>query len=103
MQLLFKEKSLEALYLKDATKLKKLPFGIDVLKSYKKAIKILQNVDSLNELRKFKGFSFEPMKKEKKRNGQFAIRLNGQYRLHFSPDSENKLILWIEEISKHYE
>jgi plasmid maintenance system killer protein len=99
----FKHKMLEELYLKDAGKLKKLKFGLDVLLKYKKTIKILQNIDSLHELRSFKGLSLEPMKKEKKRKGQMAVRLNDQYRLIFTLDDDNKLILWIEEISKHYE
>jgi plasmid maintenance system killer protein len=103
MRLLFKEKSFETLYLTDAKKLKKLPFGIDVLKSYKKTIKIILNVDSLKELKKFKGLSFEPMKKERKGDGRFAVRLNDQYRLHLSLESNDDVIVWIEEISKHYE
>ncbi len=103
MHLLFKEKSLEALYLTDAEKLKKLPFGVDVLKSYKKTIKILLNVDSIKELKKFKGLSFEPMKKERKGDGLFAVRLNEQYRLHLRLESNDHVIVWIEEISKHYE
>ena len=104
MQIKFTTASLEGWYVKPVDQLKKLPFGADILKKYKKAIKILQTVEDLNQLKLYKSLSLEPMVKEKKRNGQYAVRLNDQYRLHFTPDKEaGKVIISVEEITKHYE
>lgn len=104
MHVEFKTPSLKAWYVTSEDLLKKLPFGLDILSKYKKAVKILLAVDNLNQLKLYKGLSLEPMIKEKKRNGQYAVRLNDQYRLHFTPEkTPNKVIIWVEEISNHYD
>ena len=71
---------------------------------FKKKVQILLSIESLEELAFFRSLHFEPLKGERK--GEYSIRLNLQYRLIFSLEREDILVievLVIQEISKHYE
>ena len=71
---------------------------------FKKKVQILLSIESLEELSFFRSLHFEPLKGERK--GEYSIRLNLQYRLIFSLEREDILVievLVIQEISKHYE
>ncbi len=104
MEVQFKTPNLEEWFVESEAKQKKLPFGTDILNKYKKVINILLTIDNFNQLKLYKGLSLEPMTKEKKRNGQYAVRLNDQYRLHFSLNkASGRTFIWVEEITKHYE
>lgn len=107
MKLKFKTEQLENFYLTPLEELKgKLPFQKDIIKQFKKRIQLLLSVDSLDELILFRSLNFEALKGD--RAGEYSIRLNLQYRLIFSLESENSgdvviEIILINEISKHYE
>ncbi|MGE5521184.1 MAG: type II toxin-antitoxin system RelE/ParE family toxin [Candidatus Dadabacteria bacterium] len=76
-----------------------------VIVSFKKTILMLQFLDSISELKKFKGLHFKALKGTLK--GYYSVRVNIQYRLIFSIEEDQsvmiKEILVIEDLSKHYE
>jgi len=101
----FKTKELEKLYYTLLNKLKgKQKYSREIIKQYKRKVQILEDIKNLEELRPFKGLNFEYLKGD--REGDCSIKLNDQFRLIFEPikDKSNVIIiLFITEISKHYE
>lgn len=104
MNVLFKTSKLEKLYEIPLNKLGKQKYSSDIIKQYKKKIRLLIDIDTLDKLRQLKGLNFEYLKGE--REGSCSIRLNDQFRLIFEPQQENGneiTIILIIKISKHYE
>jgi proteic killer suppression protein len=105
MKIRFKSDELEYYYTTPLSEIKgKLPVTREILHQYKKKIQILMSIESLEELVFFRSLHFEPLKGDRK--GEYSIRLNLQYRLIFSLEQDNQLVievLVIQEISKHYE
>ena len=105
MKIRFKSDELENFYTTPLSEIKgKLPVPKEILMQFKKKVQILLSIESLEELAFFRSLHFEPLKGERK--GEYSIRLNLQYRLIFSLEREDILVievLVIQEISKHYE
>ena len=104
MKVEFKSKQLEILYL--GIHIGKQKFPYEVIKQYKKKVEILLAVDNIFELRLYRGLNFEALKGDRK--GEYSIRINDQYRLIFEQIEtiQHRVIikvLFINEISKHYE
>jgi len=105
MKVRFKSDDLEYYYLTPFSEMKgKLPIPNEIILQFKKKIQILISIESINELNSFRSLHFEPLKG--KRQGEYSIRLNLQYRLIFKIEQDNQLVIdliVIQEISKHYE
>jgi len=103
MRVEFKNDYLAELYQTPLGEIKgKYPFGREIIKQYKKKIQILISITKVQQLRQYRGLNFEYLKGNRK--GECSIRLNDQYRLLFNIKNENRIeIIWINEISKHYE
>jgi proteic killer suppression protein len=100
MQLKFNNDYLELLFLGKETK-KKPIYNEEVLIQFKKKVQILQMIESTQELKKFKGLRFKPLKGEKK--GLYSIRINQAYRLEFKIINEQTIeIVLIEDLTNHY-
>lgn len=81
----------------------KYKFDLVVIEKFKRAIKILQNVENLMELKKINGLNFEALKKEYK--GFYSVRVDLKYRLIITIEKDNILIediIYIEDLTNHY-
>ncbi len=79
-------------------------YNIDVIVKFKKTVLMLQNTESIKELRKFRGLNFEALKGDYK--GYFSVRVDLQYRLILSVEKESIVltdILIIEDLTNHYQ
>jgi proteic killer suppression protein len=98
----FENEYLEKLFTGDPLKGKQ-KFNDEVIKKFKKTVLILKNVDSSNELSKFRGLNFEALIGNKK--GLFSVRVDYGYRLEFKLENEiiqlTEIVI-IEKYSKHY-
>jgi proteic killer suppression protein len=103
MRVDFKTEYLAYLYSTPLDEIKgKHAFPKDIIKQYKKKIQILVNINTLAQLKQFKGLNFEFLKGDRK--GECSIRLNNQYRLIFEQKSDKEItVILVNELSKHYE
>lgn len=79
-------------------------YPTNVVKQYRKVIRILQTIDGVNELKNFRSLNFEALKGNLK--GLYSVRANQQYRVLFrikEGQIEIGKIISITELSKHYE
>ena len=79
-------------------------YSQDVILKFKKTVLMLQNTESIKELRKFRGLNFEALRGEFK--GYFSVRVDVQYRLILSVEKGSVIvsdILVIEDLTKHYQ
>jgi toxin HigB-1 len=76
-------------------------FGQEVARKYIQRINIIRYTKNLEELVKLPSLRCHPLKG--KRVGQYAINLNGFYRLIFTLTGKTLEIVRIEEVSKHYD
>ena len=99
----------EKTYLKELYELgrctdKKHRFQPQIVKTYRRRIEQLQSAPTSETLIKFNSLNFEVLKGDKA--GLYSIRVNNQYRIEFTLDSEadNQLltICNIVELSNHY-
>jgi len=96
----FNNDYLEKIYQNKHTK-KKPEYNEEVIIQFKKKVQILKMIESTQELKKFKGLRFKPLKGEKK--GLFSIRVNQAYRLEFKIINEQTIeIILIEDLTNHY-
>ena len=75
-----------------------------VIVKFKKTVLMLQNTESIKELRNFRGLNFEALKGNFK--GFHSIRVDLQYRLILSVEKGSVVvtdILIIEDLTKHYQ
>lgn len=78
-------------------------YGQDVILKFKKTVLLLQNTESIKELRKFRGLNFEALKGDYK--GYFSVRVDLQYRLILSVEKNLIVVsdvLIIQDLSNHY-
>jgi toxin HigB-1 len=78
-------------------------YSRDVILKFKKTVLMLQNTESINELRKFRGLNFEALKGDYK--GYYSVRVDLQYRLILSVEKDSVVItdvLIIEDLTNHY-
>ncbi len=81
----------------------KSKYSKDVILKFKKTVLMLQNTESIKELRKFRGLSFEALKGDFK--GYYSVRVDLQYRLILSVERNSVIItdvLVIEDLTNHY-
>ena len=79
-------------------------YSQDVVIKFKKTVLMLQNTESVKELRKFRGLNFEALKGDFK--GFFSVRVDLHYRLILSVEKDSVIvtdILIIEDLTKHYQ
>jgi toxin HigB-1 len=80
-------------------------YAADVIEKFKKTVLKLQYADNSRELRKFRGLNFEALKGDRK--SYYSVRVDLKYRLIFSIEKDNSVLLTeiviIEDLSKHYE
>ena len=79
-------------------------YSQDVILKFKKTVLILQNTESIKELRKFRGLNFETLKGDYK--GYYSVRVDLQYRLILSVEKNSVMItdvLIIEDLTNHYQ
>lgn len=79
-------------------------YSQDVILKYKKTVLMLQNTESIRELRKFRGLNFEALKGDYK--GYYSVRVDLQYRLILSVEKGSVVItdvLIIEDLTNHYQ
>ena len=103
MEVKFNNKYLEKLYFSDKLKIKSV-YSIEVIEQFRKKILLLKQTENTVKLRHYKGLNFEALKGDKK--GLYSIRVNKQYRIEFTIEKEIITLLeiiFIEDLSKHYE
>ena len=79
-------------------------YSQDIILKYKKTVLMLQNTESIIELRKFRGLNFETLKGDYK--GYYSVRVDLQYRLILSVEKGSLVItdvLIIEDLTNHYQ
>jgi len=99
LEVIFRTRKLEKEY-KNFAKAQKA-YGSDVARKYVLRINIIKNAKDIDELMKLPAIYCHPLKGN--RQGQFAIKLTGFYRLIFTLRGNQMEIVCIEEVSKHYE
>ena len=75
-------------------------YGRDVAHRYIQRVNIIKAAKNLDELKRLPGLRCHMLRG--KRQGQWAIRLTGFYRLIFTLEGEQLTIARVEEVSKHY-
>ncbi len=78
-------------------------YNENVVKIFRQRIRLLQNIETVSELKQFRGLNFEALKGDKK--GLYSVRIDKKYRLEFSI-GKNTITLsdiaFIEDLSNHY-
>lgn len=99
MEVRFRTNKLEERYKK--SKLAERAYGKAVARKYIQRVNIIKQIKSIEELRTLPGLRCHQLKG--KRQGQWAVKLTGFYRLIFTIEGEILEIVCIEEVSKHYD
>ena len=76
-------------------------YGREVARKYIQRVNIIKQAHDINELCSFPGLRCHQLKGS--RQGQWALKLTGFYRLIFTLEGKNFEIVLIEEVSKHYD
>ncbi|MCK5718322.1 MAG: type II toxin-antitoxin system RelE/ParE family toxin [Thiomargarita sp.] len=95
----FKTKKLEKCYCQNNQA--KRFFGDQIARKYIQRINLIKAAKSLDEIMLLPGLQCHSLKGN--RQGQYAIKLTGFYRLIFTVKGDNLNIVLIEEVSKHYD
>ena len=98
LQVKFRTKRLEDCYLQQKLAIREI--GGEVAHRYIQRINIIKAARSIDELRRLPGLRFHALKGG--RQGQYAINLNGFYRLIVTLHGATFEVVQIEEVSKHY-
>ncbi len=99
MILTFRTKQLERCYCEHKEAVR--TFGQEVARRYIQRLNIIKQTQNLKELMELPGLRCHPLKG--KRIGQYAVDLNGFYRLIFTLLGNTLEIVQIDEVSKHYD
>jgi len=95
----FRTRKLEREYLKSDKAIKS--YGAVVARKYIQRIGIIKQTRDIDEMLKLPGLRCHPLAGD--RQGQYAVKLTGFYRLIFTLQGEELEIAHIEEVSKHYD
>jgi proteic killer suppression protein len=95
----FKTKKLEKCYCQSS--LAKREFGDQIAKKYIQRVNLIKAAKNLDEVMSLPGLRCHPLKGN--RQGQYAVKLTGFYRLIFTVNGDRLDIALIEEVSKHYD
>ena len=100
----FEKDYLRELYEEGRCSDKKHRYQPQIVKTYRRRIETLEAVDSPEKLYQFNALNFEALVGNKK--GRFSIRVNNQYRIEFTLNTECEeplvVICNIVELSNHY-
>ena len=101
MDIAFRTNKLEKCYLHYAKA--RRAWGEEVGRRYIQRINIIKSARSMGDLYpdKMPELKCHPLKGNRK--GQFALSLTGFYRLIFTVQGEQLVVVTIEEVSKHYD
>jgi len=83
---------------------RKPKYSTEVILKFKKTVLMLQNTESIKELRQFRGLNFEALKGDYK--GYFSVRVDLHYRLILSVEKNSIVltdVLIIEDLTNHYQ
>jgi proteic killer suppression protein len=75
--------------------------GRQVARRYVERINILKHARDIEEVKQLPGLDCHELKG--RRQGQWAVKLTGFYRLIFTLQGEQLQIARVEEVSKHYD
>jgi len=95
----FRTKKLEREYLKSDKAIKS--YGTVVARKYIQRKNIIKQTHDIDELLGLPGLRCHPLQGD--RQGQYAVKLTGFYRLIFTLQGDDLEIAHIEEVSKHYD
>lgn len=95
----FKTKKLEKCFCEISQAQKE--FGAPIARKYIQRVNLIKAAKNLDEVMGLPGLRCHPLKG--KRQGQYAVKLTGFYRLIFTVDGDCLDIAQIEEVSKHYD
>ena len=95
----FKTKRLEKCYCQSSQATKE--FGDQIARKYIQRVNLIKAAGNLDEVMSLPGLRCHPLKNN--RQGQYAIKLTGFYRLIFTVEGDHLDIAKIEEVSKHYD
>ena len=98
MKVTFRTRKLEREYREHARSVK--AYGPEVARKYIQRVNLIKKVDGIDELLLLPALGCHPLKGD--RQGQYAIKLTGFYRLIFTLRGDEMEIVHIEEVSKHY-
>ena len=99
MQIGFRTNKLENCFA--SYKLARRTWGDEVARRYIQRIGLIQAAKDIAEVCKLPGLKCHPLKGD--RQGEYAARLTGFWRLIFTLQGEQLEIAMIEEVSKHYD
>ena len=98
MQIAFLDSNLEDIYYER----RRLNYHPDLIRLFQKRVNYLYKIKDLNDLKDQKSLNLEKLQWSRK--GELSIRLNAQWRLVFKIMGDGQLqVIWILELSKHYE
>ncbi len=104
MKIQFDKEYLKELYFIGKTTNKKYRFQPQIIQKYRKTIDVLESVEVIEELFRFKSLNYKVLSGDK--NGIESVRVNDQYRIEFKTSKfENEKVLTvcnIIELSNHY-
>ena len=98
MEIRFRTKKLQKRY--ENAKEAERAFGVQVARKYIQRVGILKSARYFDDLYKIPSLKFHPLKGN--REGQYAIKLTGYWRLIIINDGDIFDIAKIEEVSDHY-
>jgi len=75
-------------------------FGKQVATRYIQRVTIIQSTQSIDELQKLPGLRCHPLKGVKQ--GVWAVKLVGRYRLTFTVEGESENLIRLLEVTNHY-
>lgn len=101
MDIKFEKDYLRELFYDGVTSDKHHRFQPDVVKRYVRVVNILDSVEKVADLFRYKSLHYEKLIGDKK--GLESVRVNNQYRIEFrTSEMEGITICNIEELSNHY-
>ena len=98
MQVRFRTRQLQRCYesIADATR----EWGAGVARRYVERVSILHTVETIEDLHRIPSFRFHPLKGNHR--GEYALTLTDRMRLILTFVHRPTVIVWVEEVSKHY-
>jgi proteic killer suppression protein len=99
VQVVFSSRKLEKCFLESSRGIRE--WGEAIARKYIQRINILQSAKSMSDLNSFPGLRCHPLKGS--RAGQYAVKLDGAWRLIFSIEGDVLKIICILEVSRHYD
>lgn len=101
MEIIFDKDYLRELYYDGMTNDKHHRFQPDIVKRYIRVVNILDSVDRISELLRYRSLHYEKLVGDK--SGLESVRVNNQYRLEFKSKTNSDIVICnIIELSNHY-